>query len=145
MSRQLGTPRQLPPHATLRAYYPDDADRSRYVGELFDKTARHYDTIEGIFGNGGLLYRRWALRINGLRPGMKLLDVAVGTAAVARGEATAASCAGDAEGLTTSEVDAEATLPERRRRRAPSAYATAHAVVCAPAYATAYPAGWPAG
>lgn len=87
MSEQLGEPRQLPPHATLRAYYADDADRSRYVGELFDKTAHHYDTIERIFGNAGLLYRRWALRINGLRPGMKLLDVAVGTAAVARGAA----------------------------------------------------------
>jgi demethylmenaquinone methyltransferase/2-methoxy-6-polyprenyl-1,4-benzoquinol methylase len=75
----------LPPHRTLSSHYADDADRSRYVRDLFDRSARHYDTIERIFGNGGLLYRRTSLRINGLRPGMRVLDVAVGTGAVARG------------------------------------------------------------
>jgi demethylmenaquinone methyltransferase/2-methoxy-6-polyprenyl-1,4-benzoquinol methylase len=40
-----------------------------------------------LFLNGGLLYRRMSLRLAGLRPGMQVLDVAIGTAAVARGAA----------------------------------------------------------
>lgn len=75
----------LPPHAPLRRYYHDDAKRSEYVRDLFDHTAQHYNTIEALFLNGGLLYRRVSLRLAGLRPGMKVLDVAIGTAAVARG------------------------------------------------------------
>jgi demethylmenaquinone methyltransferase/2-methoxy-6-polyprenyl-1,4-benzoquinol methylase len=77
----------LPPHAPLTGYYEAPADRRGYVDDLFHKTAHHYDTIERIFGNGGLLYRRYSLRFNGLRSGMKVLDVAVGTGAVARGAA----------------------------------------------------------
>jgi demethylmenaquinone methyltransferase/2-methoxy-6-polyprenyl-1,4-benzoquinol methylase len=77
----------LPPHATLTSYYDRDPARSRYVYDLFKRTAHHYDTIEKIFGNGGLAYRRYSLRINGLRPGMTVLDVATGTGAVARGAA----------------------------------------------------------
>jgi demethylmenaquinone methyltransferase/2-methoxy-6-polyprenyl-1,4-benzoquinol methylase len=75
----------LPPHAPLRRYYHDDAKRSEYVRDLFNHTAQHYNTIEALFLNGGLLYRRVSLRLAGLRPGMKVLDVAIGTAAVARG------------------------------------------------------------
>jgi demethylmenaquinone methyltransferase/2-methoxy-6-polyprenyl-1,4-benzoquinol methylase len=83
-----GTPtgrEQVPPHTPLHQYYETDAERTRFVGDLFNKTAQHYNTIEGLFLNGGLLYRRLSLRMNGLRPGMKVLDVAIGTAAVARG------------------------------------------------------------
>ncbi|MCP5059905.1 MAG: class I SAM-dependent methyltransferase [bacterium] len=75
----------LPPHKTLTTYYDSDPERSAYVHDLFKRTAPHYNTIERIFGNGGLAYRRHSLRINGLRPGMKVLDVAIGTAAVSRG------------------------------------------------------------
>jgi demethylmenaquinone methyltransferase/2-methoxy-6-polyprenyl-1,4-benzoquinol methylase len=75
------------PHAPLTRYYGEDAERERYVAELFNKTAKHYNTVEKLFGNGGLLYRRLALRRAGLRPGMKVLDVAMGTAAVGRGAA----------------------------------------------------------
>lgn len=75
----------VPPHPTLDRYYGEDAKRSRYVLRLFDRTARHYNTIEKIFGNGGLWYRRFSLRRAGLRSGMRVLDVAIGTAAVARG------------------------------------------------------------
>ncbi|HYB11863.1 MAG TPA: class I SAM-dependent methyltransferase [Myxococcota bacterium] len=77
----------LPPHSPLTTYYDDDAKRSRYVVDLFNRTARHYNTIEALFLNGGLLYRRFSLRRAGLRRGMKVLDVAIGTAAVARGAA----------------------------------------------------------
>lgn len=75
----------LPPHGTLTSYYDSDPARSRYVHDLFNRTAHHYNTIERIFGNGGLLYRRLSLRFNGLKPGMQVLDVASGTGNVLRG------------------------------------------------------------
>lgn len=77
----------VPPHPPLSQYYGADERRDAYVIDLFDRTAHHYDTIEALFLNGGLLYRQLSLRVSGLRPGMKVLDVAVGTAAVARGAA----------------------------------------------------------
>jgi demethylmenaquinone methyltransferase/2-methoxy-6-polyprenyl-1,4-benzoquinol methylase len=76
---------QVPAHAPLRQYYGSDEKRSGYVDDLFDRTARYYNTIEALFLNGGLWYRRFSLGRAGLRPGMKVLDVAIGTAAVARG------------------------------------------------------------
>jgi len=78
---------RVPPHSPLNRYYETDPERSRYVVDLFDKTAQHYNTIEMLFLNGGLWYRRFSLRRAGLRRGMKVLDVAIGTAAVARGAA----------------------------------------------------------
>jgi demethylmenaquinone methyltransferase/2-methoxy-6-polyprenyl-1,4-benzoquinol methylase len=77
----------VPPHAPLTQYYGAPDERERYVADLFDRTARYYNTVEKLFGNGGLLYRRLALRRAGLRRGMKVLDVAMGTAAVGRGAA----------------------------------------------------------
>jgi demethylmenaquinone methyltransferase/2-methoxy-6-polyprenyl-1,4-benzoquinol methylase len=77
----------VPPHRTLEGYYEDDDARHGYVIDLFDRSAPHYNTIEALFLNGGLLYRRLSLWRAGLRPGMKVLDVAIGTAAVARGAA----------------------------------------------------------
>ena len=75
----------LPPHAPLTNYYGSDPERGQYVHDLFNRTAHHYNTIERIFLGGGLLYRRCSLRFNGLRPGMKVLDVATGTGAVLKG------------------------------------------------------------
>jgi demethylmenaquinone methyltransferase/2-methoxy-6-polyprenyl-1,4-benzoquinol methylase len=77
----------VPPHTPLTRYYGADDERHRYVVDLFDRTARYYNTIEALFGNGGLLYRRLSLWRAGLRSGMQVLDVAMGTAAVARGAA----------------------------------------------------------
>jgi demethylmenaquinone methyltransferase/2-methoxy-6-polyprenyl-1,4-benzoquinol methylase len=78
-------PGQFPPHVPLTDYYQKPADRQDYVQDLFTKSAHHYDTIEKIFLNGGVYYRRMSLKFNGLKPGMKVLDVAVGTAAVSIG------------------------------------------------------------
>jgi len=75
------------PHSPLTEYYGDEQQRHHYVVDLFDRTAKHYNTVEKLFGNGGLLYRRLSLRRAGLRRGMKVLDVAMGTAAVGRGAA----------------------------------------------------------
>ncbi len=76
-----------PPHSPLSAYYDSDKDRHGYVIDLFNRTAKHYNTIERLFLNGGLLYRWLSLRRAGLCRGMRVLDVAIGTAAVARGAA----------------------------------------------------------
>jgi demethylmenaquinone methyltransferase/2-methoxy-6-polyprenyl-1,4-benzoquinol methylase len=78
-------PRTVPPHTPLPDYYGSTEGRSPYVIDLFNRTAKYYNTIEGIFLNGGLVYRRLSMKFNGLKPGMKVLDVAIGTGNVARG------------------------------------------------------------
>jgi demethylmenaquinone methyltransferase/2-methoxy-6-polyprenyl-1,4-benzoquinol methylase len=78
---------RVPAHAPLTEYYGSDEKRSGYVDDLFDRTARYYNTIERLFLNGGLWYRRFSLGRAGLGRGMKVLDVAIGTAAVAQGAA----------------------------------------------------------
>jgi demethylmenaquinone methyltransferase/2-methoxy-6-polyprenyl-1,4-benzoquinol methylase len=80
-------PGAVPPHAPLTRYYGEVDRRERYVMDLFNRTAKYYNTVEALFGNGGIWYRRFSLRRAGLRPGMQVLDVAMGTAAVARGAA----------------------------------------------------------
>lgn len=95
---------RIPPHPPLAHYYgnADDREHRRWVVDIFDRTARHYNTIERIFGNGGLWYRRFSLRRAGLRPGMKVLDVAIGTAAVARGAARIVGPTGEVIGCDPS-------------------------------------------
>jgi len=78
---------RVAPHAPLDHYYERESNRHAYVVDLFNKSAPHYDTIEKIFFNIGLWYRRFSLRRAGLAPGMRVLDVAMGTAAVARNAA----------------------------------------------------------
>lgn len=78
-------PRPLPPHPPLEKYYGEPAQREKFVREIFDETAEWYDSIIGMlsFGSGNL-YRRMALERAGLKPGMRLLDLATGTGVVAR-------------------------------------------------------------
>lgn len=74
----------LEPHAPLLAYYPA-GQKSGFLRGIFDRTAGDYDRIERLMALGtGAWYRREALRRSGLAPGMKVLDVAAGTGAVAR-------------------------------------------------------------
>ena len=76
------------PHPVLRAYYDADEKRQAFVIALFDGAARHYDRVCGLMSFGsGAWYRRRALERVGLRPGMRLLDVATGTGLVARAAA----------------------------------------------------------
>ena len=52
---------------------------------MFDRSADLYDRIEWWTGLGsGPRYRRWVLQQAGLKPGMHVLDVAIGTGLVAR-------------------------------------------------------------
>ena len=68
------------PHHPLRGYYPREEERGLWIRELFDHTAIDYERIARLVGLGsGSWYRRQALRRGGLRPGMTILDVGVGT------------------------------------------------------------------
>jgi demethylmenaquinone methyltransferase/2-methoxy-6-polyprenyl-1,4-benzoquinol methylase len=69
----------------LEKYYRGEGDRQPFITALFDGAARHYDRVCDLGSLGSSrLYRRWVLRQCGLRPGMRLLDVATGTGLVAR-------------------------------------------------------------
>jgi demethylmenaquinone methyltransferase/2-methoxy-6-polyprenyl-1,4-benzoquinol methylase len=84
----------VPPHAPLEGFYgPGPAAsgacggdaRRAFVTDLFDRTARSYDWLNGVMSFGsGLRYRRDALRRAGITKGMRILDVAVGTGLTAR-------------------------------------------------------------
>lgn len=70
----------LPPHPILREHYATQRERAAFVRSLFDRTAPQYDRANLVFFLGtGAWYRQRALTAAGLRPGMRLLDVAVGT------------------------------------------------------------------
>ncbi len=72
------------PHAPLTDYYQSEQDRQAYLREIFDNTAADYDRIESMLAWGtGSRYRREALVRAGLKSGMTVLDVGVGTGLVA--------------------------------------------------------------
>ena len=102
----------LEPHPVLPAYYPDLAQRPAFVRGLFDRTARYYDHINRLLSFGsGHWYRRRALLRAGLRPGMTVLDVAIGTGLVAR---QALAITGDRQGVIGLDLSA-GMLAEVRR------------------------------
>ncbi len=72
------------PHPVLKDYYGEESDKRAFVDDLFDRTAPYYDRILrfGFLGTGQA-YRRHALTLSGLAPGMEVLDVATGTGPVA--------------------------------------------------------------
>jgi demethylmenaquinone methyltransferase / 2-methoxy-6-polyprenyl-1,4-benzoquinol methylase len=74
----------IPPPVLEQA--PGIADGRRFsVTAPFDAAARHYDRVgRSLHFGSGPWYRRRALRRAGLRPGMKLLDLATGTGLMAR-------------------------------------------------------------
>ena len=73
------------PHAPLTAYYTSEQERASFVRRMFDSTAVDYDRMERILGFGkGSSYRGQALERAGLRSGMRIVDVGVGTGLVAR-------------------------------------------------------------
>jgi demethylmenaquinone methyltransferase/2-methoxy-6-polyprenyl-1,4-benzoquinol methylase len=86
------------PHAPLTDYYRNEEERQAYLRKIFDNTAADYDRIEAMLAWGtGSRYRRDALVRAGLKKGMKVLDVGVGTGLVA---AQACIIVGDAALVT---------------------------------------------
>jgi demethylmenaquinone methyltransferase/2-methoxy-6-polyprenyl-1,4-benzoquinol methylase len=84
----MKTPEPAPavhaPHVPLTDYYQTEEDRQAYLRRIFDNTAADYDRIEAMLAWGsGSRYRRDALVRGGLKTGMKVLDVGVGTGLVA--------------------------------------------------------------
>ena len=87
-----------PPHPPLTDYYCNEQERRGYLRGIFDRTAADYDRIERFLAIGtGPWYRRHALLRAGLRPGMRVLDVGVGTGLVAK---EAVGIVGDASFVT---------------------------------------------
>jgi demethylmenaquinone methyltransferase / 2-methoxy-6-polyprenyl-1,4-benzoquinol methylase len=75
----------LAPHPPLKEYYEREEDRRAWVLGLFNRTASDYDRVERVMAFGtGSWYRRRALRGSGLRSGMTVFDIGVGTGLVAR-------------------------------------------------------------
>lgn len=72
------------PHLPLTDYYQTEQDRQAYLRQIFDNTAVDYDRVEAMLAWGtGSRYRREVLIRAGLKKGMKVLDVGVGTGLVA--------------------------------------------------------------
>ncbi|MGY4829438.1 class I SAM-dependent methyltransferase [Sphaerotilaceae bacterium SBD11-9] len=75
------------PHAPLPIYYAsgDLEARNRFLRTTFDDTAVDYNRIERILGLGtGSRYRRMALQRAGLKPGMQVVDLGMGTGLVSQ-------------------------------------------------------------
>jgi len=93
----------LAPHPPLTNFYDDPARRESFVRNIFDDTAPWYDRATAFMSFGtGQQYRREALVRAGLRPGMRLLDVATGTGVVARAAAEVTDNGHDIVGLDPS-------------------------------------------
>jgi demethylmenaquinone methyltransferase/2-methoxy-6-polyprenyl-1,4-benzoquinol methylase len=95
--------RMQAPHPPLPDYYAHEAQRSGWVRQLFDRTAGDYDRIERIMALGsGSLYRRRALGRAGLKTGMRVLDIGVGTGLTAREAAHLVGESGTVTGIDPS-------------------------------------------
>ena len=71
----------IPPHPALPRYYSEIEARQGFLNELFNRTAYQYRNIDKATGFGsGIRHRRKALLEGGLKPGMRMLDVACGPA-----------------------------------------------------------------
>jgi len=101
MSDNMNLPKPTPvhaPHLPLTDYYQSEQDRQAYLRQIFDDTAADYDRIESLLAWGtGSRYRREALIRGGLKTGMNVLDVGVGTGLLA---AQACILTGDAALVT---------------------------------------------
>ena len=80
----IASGKSLAPHPAIPAAFDGLENKGRFLNSIFDATALDYDRVEGwlSLGSGGW-YRRQALHRAGLRPGMRVVDVAVGTGLVA--------------------------------------------------------------
>lgn len=100
------------PHRPLTEFYATPEQRPGYVANLFNRSAEHYDWISSVLSFGSdRYYRRRTLARAGLKPGMRMLDVATGTGLVARAALQCGLPTRDIVGLDPS----EGMLGENRR------------------------------
>jgi demethylmenaquinone methyltransferase/2-methoxy-6-polyprenyl-1,4-benzoquinol methylase len=96
-------PASLTPHPPLADYYATAESRRGFVRDIFNNTATDYDRVERVMAFGsGSWHRRRALVRAGLRPGMGVLDVAMGTGLVAREAMAIVGASGQVIGLDPS-------------------------------------------
>ncbi|HKQ36565.1 MAG TPA: class I SAM-dependent methyltransferase, partial [Verrucomicrobiae bacterium] len=108
-------PPPVRPHRDLPEFYEAPERRAKFVSKLFDDTARYYDRISGVLSFGTCrAYRKFALRRAGLKPGMRLLDVATGTGLAAQAALDLGLAPRDVVGLDPS----AGMLHENQKRRA---------------------------
>jgi demethylmenaquinone methyltransferase/2-methoxy-6-polyprenyl-1,4-benzoquinol methylase len=113
MNKPTSTNSPLSPHRPLTEYYPAPAARQDFVNQLFDEAAPDYDWVSGMMSFGSdQFYRRDALRKAGLKPGMRLLDVASGTGLMVK----AALELGVEPALVTGVDPSQGMLAENRQR-----------------------------
>jgi demethylmenaquinone methyltransferase/2-methoxy-6-polyprenyl-1,4-benzoquinol methylase len=103
------------PHPPLPEYYEHESQRGGWVKQLFDRTAVDYDRIERFMALGsGSWYRRRALSRAGLKAGMRVLDIGVGTGLTARQADLLVGETGQVTGVDPSTgMMGRALLPER--------------------------------
>lgn len=100
------------PHRPLTEFYSSPEQRAEYVANLFNRSAVHYDWISAVLSfRSDRYYRRTALKRAGLKPGMRMLDVATGTGLVARAALQNGTRPQDIVGLDPS----DGMLAENRR------------------------------
>jgi demethylmenaquinone methyltransferase/2-methoxy-6-polyprenyl-1,4-benzoquinol methylase len=93
----------LTPHPPLADYYATAENRRGFVRDIFNNAAPDYDRVERVMAFGsGPWYRRRALLRAGLKPGMRVLDVAMGTGLVAREAMALVGASGQVIGLDPS-------------------------------------------
>lgn len=99
----METTTEVRPHPPLTSFYSAPQERPEYIAHLFNASAAHYDWISAVLSFGtDKMYRREALRKAGLKPGMRLLDVATGTGLVAQAALQLGIPPGDIAGVDPS-------------------------------------------
>ena len=73
-----------------------EEEKAQHVASVFSSVARNYDIMNDLM-SGGLhrLWKRFAIALSGVRPGSRILDVAGGTADLARAFARKAGSNGE--------------------------------------------------
>jgi demethylmenaquinone methyltransferase/2-methoxy-6-polyprenyl-1,4-benzoquinol methylase len=107
------------PLPAMPEYYADPEGQRRFTRRLFDASAVDYDRTDRVLAFGsGAWYRRQALLRHGLAPGMRVLDVAMGTGLVTREALRIVGARGRVVGIDPSAgMMAQANLPGLSRAR----------------------------